>query len=107
MKCDKEGHPASHCPEFNKNYGNKKKSNDNKSSASRFRKSSKSSIGKLKKKTKNTFTKLEANIDELGDEDSDLTSSDSEDRSGNSHFQLHNKSTSFTGTKKFKTDPED
>ena len=56
---------------------------------------------------KNTFNTLEANIDELGDEDSDLTSSDSEDSNGNSHFRFNNKPESFIGTKKFKTDPED
>ena len=56
---------------------------------------------------KKTFTTLEANIDELGDEDSELTSSDSKDSSGNSHLKFHNKPTSFTGPKNFNTDPED
>ena len=54
-----------------------------------------------------TLTTLEAKIDDLGDEASDLTSSDSKDSSGNSHFQFHKKPTSFAGPKKFKTDPED
>ena len=50
---------------------------------------------------------MEAKIDKLGDEDSNLTSSYSEDIIINSHFQFHSKLTSFTGPKKFKTDPED
>ena len=54
-----------------------------------------------------TFTKLEANIDKLGDEESNLPSSNSEDSSGNSHLQFHNKRKSFTGPKKFNIDPED
>ena len=48
---------------------------------------------------------MEVNIDELRDEDSNLTSFNSKDSSGNSHFQFHNKPTSFTGTNKFKPDP--
>ena len=47
---------------------------------------------------------MEENIDTLGEEDSNLTSSDIKEISGNSHFQFHNKMSSFTGTKKFKTD---
>ena len=50
---------------------------------------------------------METKIEKLGDEDSDLTSSDSKYRSGNNHFQFCNKRTSFTGNNKFKTDHED
>ena len=50
---------------------------------------------------------MEANIDKLGDEKSDLTNFNREDGSINIHFQFHNKPTSFTGTKKFKIDRED
>ena len=53
-----------------------------------------------------TFTTMEKNIDELEDKESDLISSESEDSSGNSHLQFHNKTTSFTGTNKFNTDRE-
>ena len=56
---------------------------------------------------KKTFTTLEANIDELGDDDSNPTSSDSEESSGNIHVQYHNKLTSLTRPDKFKIDPED
>ena len=81
------------------------KSCDNKSRASRSRKSSKSDISKLKRKMKKNFTTQEVKIDELGDEDSDLTSSESKDSSGNIHFQYHNKLISLTGPDKFKIDP--
>ena len=47
---------------------------------------------------------MEAQIDELGDEDSDLTSSDSEDKSVNINLQFHNKPTWLNGHKKFKMD---
>ena len=50
---------------------------------------------------------MELNIGELGDEESNLISSDSEDRSVNSHLQLHNNPISFTGSKKFNKDHED
>ena len=56
---------------------------------------------------KNTFTTLEENIDKFLYENSALASSDSKDSSGNIHFQFRKNSTSFTGNKKFKTDPED
>ena len=46
---------------------------------------------------------MEAKIDKLGDENSDLTISDSKDITGNSHLQFHNKPESLTGPKKFKT----
>ena len=49
---------------------------------------------------------MEANIDKLGDGDSDLTNSDNKKFGGNSHLQFHNKPKSFTGNKKFKTDYE-
>ena len=107
FKCDKEGHPAYHCPEGNKKDCKKKKSDGNKSRASRYRKSSKSDIGKLKREMKKTFTTLEANINELGGDDSNPTSSDSEESSGNIHVQYHNRLTSLTGRDKFKIDPED
>ena len=55
---------------------------------------------------KKTFTTMEANIDYLRDEESNITSSDRKDSYGNSHFQRHNKLKSFTGTKKFKTERE-
>ena len=50
---------------------------------------------------------MESKIDELEYDYSDITSSDSEEISGNSHFQFYNKPESFTGPKKFKSDPED
>ena len=56
---------------------------------------------------KNTFTTQKENIDNLVDDDSDLNSSDSDDSSGNSHFQFHNKPKSFAGPKKSNTYPED
>ena len=103
-KGDKEVHPDSYCPEVNKKDTKKNKSDDDMSRASQSRKPSKSDIVKLKRKMKKTFTTLEANIDELGDENYNLTSSDSNESSGNSHLQFHNKPTSFTGPKKFKID---
>ena len=51
--------------------------------------SNKSDINNLKKATKNSFTTLEEKIVELENEDSDITSSDSENSDGNSHFQFH------------------
>ena len=106
FKCDKEGHPEYHCPEGNKKDCKKKRSDGNNSRASRYRKSSKSDISKLKREMKKTFNKLEAKIDESGDDESNLTSSDSKYSSGNIHFQYHNKMTSFAGPDKFKIDPE-
>ena len=94
FKSDKEGDPASHFPESNNKDVKKKehkRSDNDKSRASISSKSSKSDISKIKRKMKKTFTTMEANIDELGYEDSDLTSSESEDRSVNSHVQFHNK----------------
>ena len=55
----------------------------------------------------NTFTIMEAYIDKLGDEDSDLTISNRKYSSGNIHFQFHNNPESFTFPEKFKTDAED
>ena len=105
FKCGKEDHPVSHFPEVNKKYDKKKehiRRNYEKSRASQSIKSSKSDISELKIQMKNKFTTTEANIDELGDEDSDIISFDSEDSSGNSHFQFHNNPTSFTEPKKFR-----
>ena len=45
-------------------------------------------------------------IDKLGDEDSDLTSYNSEYISVNSHLQCHNNPLSFTGPKQFNPYPE-
>ena len=56
---------------------------------------------------KKIFTTLEANIGELGYEDSKPTSFYNKNRSGKIHFQFHNKPTSFTGHKMFKKDPEE
>ena len=50
---------------------------------------------------------MEATIYKLGDYDSNLTSYDSENSSGNSHLKLHNRPTSFTGPNKFKIDRGD
>ena len=50
---------------------------------------------------------MEAKIDNLEDEDSDLTIYDSKYSSGNSPFQFHSNPTSFTGPKNFNTDRED
>ena len=55
---------------------------------------------------KKTFTTLEAKIEELVDEESNRTSSDRKDISGNSHFHFHTKPASFTVPKKLKPDPE-
>ena len=55
---------------------------------------------------KKIFTTLQSNIDELGYEESEITSSNSKDSSGNSHFHFHNKKTSFTGPKQFNTELE-
>ena len=96
----------SHFPEGNNKCGKKKESNDDKYRGSKSSKPVKSDIVNQKSKTKNTFTTSEENIDNLGYEESSLTSSNSEDSSGNSHLQFHNKPTSFTVTKKFKTYPE-
>ena len=81
-------------------------SNENKSRASISGNSIKYDIGRLKIQIKKTFNTLEANIDKLGVQYSDLTSYDREYISGNSHLQFHNKPKSFTGTKRFKPDPE-
>ena len=110
FKCGEEGQPASYCPEENNKDSNKKehrKGDGDKYRASRLIKSSKSEISRLKRKTKKTFATKESNIDELGDKDSNITSSDSEDISGNSHFQFYNNPASFTWPRKFKTDRED
>ena len=50
---------------------------------------------------------MEAKIDCLGDEDSNLASYDSKDSSGNIRFWFHNKPALFTGHKNFKTYRED
>ena len=50
---------------------------------------------------------MEANIDKFRDKKYDITSSDSKGSSGNSKFQFHNKSTSFTGRNKFNPYTED
>ena len=49
-----------------------------------------SDINKLNKAMKKSFTTLEDEIDELENEDSNLASSDSEDRDVDSKFQFHN-----------------
>ena len=102
-----KGHRASNFPEENKKYDKKEKIYDDKYRASRSRKSRRYDIGNLKGQIKKTFTTLEANIDKLGDEDSNLTSYEIEYSSGNSHLQFNNKPASFTGTNNFNTDPED
>ena len=105
FKCGKEDHPVSHCPEGNKKYDKKKehiRSNYEKSRASQSIKSSRFDISGLKIQMKNKFTTTEANIDELVGEGSDITSSDSEDSSGNSHFQFHKNPTSFTDPNNFR-----
>ena len=96
----------SHCPEVNKKDGKKNKSDDDKSRDSRSRKSRKPDTGNLRGQVKKTITILEENIDKLGDEDSELTSSDIKYSSGNRNFQFHDKPTSFTGTEEFNIDPE-
>ena len=50
---------------------------------------------------------MEANIEKLGYEESNLTSSYRKDSSGNSHLQFHNNTTSFTGPKNFNKCRED
>ena len=50
---------------------------------------------------------MAARIDKLGDEESNLNSSDSKEIIVNSNFQFNNKPTSLTGHKKFNTNPED
>ena len=50
---------------------------------------------------------MDTKIDDLGYEDSDLTSSEREDRIRNNHLQFHDKLTSLTGPKNFNPDPED
>ena len=52
-------------------------------------------------------TTTEENIDQVGDEDFDLTSSESKDSSGNSNLQFPNKPKSFTGPNKSTSEPED
>ena len=49
----------------------------------------KSEINNLKKAMQKFFTILEEKIDELENEDSNLTRSDSEDSDGYSHFKFH------------------
>ena len=110
FKCGKEGQLESHFPKVKKKDGSKKehrRSNNNNSRASQSSKSIKSEISRLKRLKNNTFTTTEANIDKLGDEVSNLTSSDSRYRIVNINFQFHNKPTSFTGPKNSKTDCED
>ncbi len=88
-KCDKKGHPASHCPPTPAKTAREKakeraKDNDDRSRSSS---SSKASIAKLQKdlkKTKKSFTALQSKIDEL-QEESDLSGSDEE---ASSHFQM-------------------
>ena len=48
---------------------------------------------------------MEAKIDELVDEEFNLTSSDIKDSSGNSNFHFHNNPKSFTVPEKFNPDP--
>ena len=73
-----------------KNHG---RSNEDNYRDSRSNKSIKSDTGRLKRKTKKTFTTTQSKIDELGNDDFDLTSSDIRDISGNSYLQFHNKMT--------------
>jgi hypothetical protein len=83
--CNKQGHPSSHCPE------KKKKAKpfvvkQNDDDTSRSSKSFKASITKMHKKIKKSFATLQSKIDEM-DEDSELSSSDSDDDE-QSHFQF-------------------
>ena len=63
--------------------------NSRTSRSSKSIRSNMSEINKLKKAMKKSFTTLEDKIDELENEDSDLTSSDSQDSDGDSYFQFH------------------
>ena len=89
FKCGKEGHPESHYPEGN-NKDNKKRehiiSDYNKYIDSRFSKSIKSDISIIRIQMKKTFNTMEAKIDTLGDEVSDLTSYNIKYRSENSQL---------------------
>jgi hypothetical protein len=84
FNCHSKGHPSSHCP-------NKDKDSDDKSLSSKSSKTSKSSkstaksITKTQKRLKKSFATLSSKIDELENEDSDISASDSGDE--NSHFQ--------------------
>ena len=75
--CDKKGHPSTHCPEKKNIKSGGSKTSDDKTS--RSSKSSKASITKMHKKMKKAFTTLQSKIGELENEDSDLTSSDSDE----------------------------
>jgi hypothetical protein len=84
FNCHKKGHSSSHCPD-------KDKDNDDKSVSSKSSKTSKSSkaskaksITKTQKRLKKSFATLSSKIDELENEDSDISESDSGDE--NSHF---------------------
>jgi hypothetical protein len=86
FKCNKKGHPASHCKD--------KEDSDDRSS-SRSSQSSKTSIAKLKKDlkksakaNKKSFTTLQAQIEEL-EENSDMTNSDDDDDEESSHLLIN------------------
>jgi hypothetical protein len=90
--CGRFGHPARHCPDKDKE--KKKSSKEDDDSKSRSSKSSSrsvsSSIEKLKKKQKEMkkqFATIEAAIEEINEE-SDISDSDSDDSTGNQHFQV-------------------
>ena len=79
-KCNGKDHPASHCP--NKATKPDKDDDDDASTAS--------SVNKLKKdfkKMSKAFTTVNAKLDKLKEDDSDLSGSDAEEEA--SHFQYH------------------
>jgi hypothetical protein len=79
-RCNKKGHPASHCPE-------KGKSNDDDKSVA----SAASSVSKLRKDFKNikkAFNTVNTQLKQLKEDESDL--SDSGDEEETSHFQVDN-----------------
>ena len=84
----KIGHSASHCQRNSKENPNKNQDEKNSRTSRSIKSSSsnKSDINKLNKVIKKYSTTLEDKIGELENEDSDLTSSDSEDSGGYSHF---------------------
>ena len=78
-KCQKEGHPASHCTDA------KKKSTDEDDASAKSSRSLKK-LEKDLKKTKKVYATLKSQLEELKEEESDL--SDSDDEEGASHCMI-------------------
>jgi hypothetical protein len=89
--CNKKGHPSTHCPDKKKksksSTSSSKTTEDDASRSSKSSKSSVKSITKMQKKLKKSFATMQSKIEELDNDNSDLTDSESDDEE-TSHFQF-------------------